>query len=188
MSVTGYCSTHACPRIRVCGDSFCLVERAWSLIGRRVHDLLVTDSPWLIFDNGKCLPSGRTIIPFDTFQGANLLLDAYAGAYLFGVDPPSGSVAPERSDIMLILHRIDPDRNMRRWYAVGVQQTLFHRFAVVCGWGRLGTDYARWRIIPAASHGEAEQIAQAILEKKRKRGYVADRRPKPEDPHLITEH
>jgi predicted DNA-binding WGR domain protein len=71
----------------------------------------------------------------------------------------------------IILHRIDPDRNMRRWYAVGVQSTLFHRHAVVCGWGRLGTDYARWRIIPADTREQAEAAAQEILERKRKRGY-----------------
>ena len=72
---------------------------------------------------------------------------------------------------MIILYRIDPDQNMRRWYAVGVQPTLFNPCAVVCGWGRLGTDYARWKIFPAESPARAEEMARMILERKRSRGY-----------------
>jgi predicted DNA-binding WGR domain protein len=36
------------------------------------------------------------------------------------------------------LYRIDPARNMRRFYALDVQPDLFGGFAVVKEWGRIG--------------------------------------------------
>ena len=70
-----------------------------------------------------------------------------------------------------ILYRIDPAENMRRRYYVGVQATLFEEWAVVCGWGRIGSDYARWRILPAENQQEAEAMAAQIVAKKVRRGY-----------------
>ena len=69
------------------------------------------------------------------------------------------------------LIRVDQAINMNRWYAVNVQGTLFHEHTVVCGWGRRGTDYARWKIIPAKSMDQAEKIARRIVTLKIKRGY-----------------
>ncbi len=69
------------------------------------------------------------------------------------------------------LIRVDLAINMNRWYAVNVQGTLFHEHAVVCGWGRRGTDYARWKIIPAGSLDQAEKIARKIVTSKIERGY-----------------
>ena len=54
---------------------------------------------------------------------------------------------------------------------VNVQATLFCEHAVVCGWGRRGTDYARWKIIPAESVDQAEEIVRQIVILKIKRGY-----------------
>ncbi|MBC8505986.1 MAG: WGR domain-containing protein [Chloroflexi bacterium] len=71
----------------------------------------------------------------------------------------------------MILIRIDLAINMNRWYVVNVQATLFCKYAVVCGWGRRGTDYARWKIIPAESLDQAEEIARQIVTLKIKRGY-----------------
>jgi len=72
---------------------------------------------------------------------------------------------------MIILIRHDPAKNVNRWYAVGVQSTLFCQHAVLCGWGRRGSAYARWRILPAENRGQAGKMAKAILVGKKKKGY-----------------
>ncbi|MCO6188655.1 WGR domain-containing protein [Rhizobium sp. L1K21] len=37
------------------------------------------------------------------------------------------------------LHRIDPSRNMRRFYSLTVQPTLFGEASLIRNWGRIGT-------------------------------------------------
>ncbi len=71
------------------------------------------------------------------------------------------------------LHRLDETINAKRWYVVTVQPTLFDDHAVICLWGRLGTDGERCRIIPATSRAEAEMRARKIVKQKVKKGYVA---------------
>ena len=77
----------------------------------------------------------------------------------------------EQQEQDMRLNRVDLAINMNRWYAVNVQGTLFHEHAVVCGWGRRGTDYARWRIIPVESPDQAEEMVKQIVRLKIKRGY-----------------
>jgi len=76
---------------------------------------------------------------------------------------------------MIILIRHDPAQNVNRWYAVGVQPTLFCHHAIVCGWGRRGSAYARWRIFSAENRAQADGMAKAILEAKIKKGYQITR-------------
>ncbi len=75
------------------------------------------------------------------------------------------------SATMIVLIRYDPANNINRWYAVGVQPTLFCEHAVLCGWGRRGSDYARWRILPAKDYRLANEMAKSILVAKKKKGY-----------------
>ena len=72
---------------------------------------------------------------------------------------------------MIILIRHDPAKNVNRWYAVGIQPTLFCQHAVLCGWGRRGSDYARWRILPAENRAQAGEMARSIVAAKQKKGY-----------------
>jgi predicted DNA-binding WGR domain protein len=72
---------------------------------------------------------------------------------------------------MIILTRHDPAENINRWYAVGIQPTLFCQHAVLRGWGRRGSAYARWRILPAEDHSQASEMAEAIMAEKIKKGY-----------------
>lgn len=72
---------------------------------------------------------------------------------------------------MLLLRR-DPTQNMQRWYFVDVQPTLCDEWAVILGWGRIGTNYARWKILPAENLSQAEVTAQSILAAKLRKGYV----------------
>ena len=69
------------------------------------------------------------------------------------------------------LRRIDPARNMARFYAVEVMPTLFGQWAVVRRWGRVNTDGRRsetWFDDLAA----AVTSAGAHAASKRKRGYA----------------
>jgi predicted DNA-binding WGR domain protein len=68
------------------------------------------------------------------------------------------------------LHRIDPARNMRRFYQLDVQPGLFGGFAVMKEWGRIG---GRGRMMDEWHMTEAEAVAalQRQAERKRRRGY-----------------
>lgn len=70
------------------------------------------------------------------------------------------------------LIRIDPARNMRRFYALDVQPDLFGGFAVVKVWGRIG---ARGRMMDELHPTEADAITamQRQAERKRRRGYAS---------------
>ncbi len=72
---------------------------------------------------------------------------------------------------MIGLIRVDPAQNLNRWYVVAVQATLFDEVAVVCGWGRRGTEQACWRILPAENQQAADELASKIVERKIQRGY-----------------
>lgn len=72
---------------------------------------------------------------------------------------------------MICLIRVEPERNMNRWYIVAVQATLFDEVAVICGWGRRGTEQARWRIFPVENQQAADELAKRIVQRKIWRGY-----------------
>lgn len=71
----------------------------------------------------------------------------------------------------LTLRRIDPTRNMRRFYALSIQPTLFGGASVVRNWGRIGAG-GQCKVetfdIPHQAHAELERIERM----KRRKGYV----------------
>ena len=68
------------------------------------------------------------------------------------------------------LRRIDPARNMARFYRVSVGRSLFGDFSVVREWGRIGT-IGRVRIDLFENEHVALGACEAIERLKRKRGY-----------------
>jgi predicted DNA-binding WGR domain protein len=72
------------------------------------------------------------------------------------------------------LVRIQPERNMQRFYHMEVSRDLFGRAVLVRHWGRLGTR-GRKRLDPYADPGAAINALAVILRAKRRRGYQ-DRR------------
>ena len=70
----------------------------------------------------------------------------------------------------IVLRRVDPTRNMARFYGLSLQPTLFGEVSVVRSWGRIGT---RGRIkIATHASGEGAATDFARLEAaKRRRGY-----------------
>ncbi len=83
------------------------------------------------------------------------------------------------------LRRVDPARNMRRFYRLDIELDLFGGVLLMKAWGRIG---ARGRVI--AEHYDDEELARAALQKqaarKRRRGYApretADTTPSGEQP------
>ena len=68
------------------------------------------------------------------------------------------------------LRRVDPARNMARFYRVSVGRSLFGDFSVVREWGRLGT-IGRVRVDLFENEHMALGVFEAIERGKKKRGY-----------------
>jgi predicted DNA-binding WGR domain protein len=78
----------------------------------------------------------------------------------------------ERSPIRhaLVLHRIDPNRRMARFYSLMVERDLFGTVRLVRNWGRIGTN-GRELAEVFATEIEAGAALEAIARAKRRRGY-----------------
>lgn len=70
----------------------------------------------------------------------------------------------------VILRRIDPARNMARFYCVTLQPTLFGEVSVVRAWGRIGTR-GRMKINSFPTEEGASAAFAHIEKSKRRRGY-----------------
>ena len=68
------------------------------------------------------------------------------------------------------LHRVDPDRNMARFYLMSVQPNLFGEWALVREWGRIGSA-GRLVSVLFVSEQEAAQAMAQHTDAKLRRGY-----------------
>jgi hypothetical protein len=73
---------------------------------------------------------------------------------------------------MKTLIKVNPEKRMYRWYAVGIQKTLIDGIAVIYGWGSLKSTFQHWRTVRVNSEKEGEMIVKHILATRIKRGYV----------------
>lgn len=69
-----------------------------------------------------------------------------------------------------VLFRIDPTRNMRRFYSVSVQPNLFGGHSVMRNWGRIGTS-GRIRLVLYDSKSHALDAQDNLVRSKLQRGY-----------------
>lgn len=76
----------------------------------------------------------------------------------------------ETDDAFVLLTRLDPDRNMARFYVLSIEPTLFGDFAVHRNWGRLGTS-GRSRLDLFANASAANAHKERLTALKLKRGY-----------------
>jgi predicted DNA-binding WGR domain protein len=76
----------------------------------------------------------------------------------------------------LRLERIDPARNMRRYYTLSIEMTLFDDVACLRGFGRIGTKGGRIMIGLFESRAAAEAELHSLLRQKQARGYKLTRR------------
>jgi predicted DNA-binding WGR domain protein len=70
----------------------------------------------------------------------------------------------------IILHRVDPAKNMRRFYGLAVQRDLFGQWCLVREWGRIGSG-GRMRMIAYATAAEAHEALACQRRVKERRGY-----------------
>jgi hypothetical protein len=73
---------------------------------------------------------------------------------------------------MKTLVKINPNKKMYRWYAIGIQKTLVDGIAVIYGWGSLKSTFQQWRALQVGSKKEAEMIVQRMVLIRQKRGYA----------------
>ncbi|MBZ9772341.1 WGR domain-containing protein [Mesorhizobium sp. CO1-1-8] len=75
----------------------------------------------------------------------------------------------------LYIERLDPGRNMSRFYALSIEETLFGQTCLIRRWGRIGT---RGRTVQHSFDNDHEAVGLflELLRAKRLRGY-GPRRP-----------
>lgn len=71
----------------------------------------------------------------------------------------------------LHLRRIDPARNMARFYVVSIQPTLFGGASLIRNWGRIGTNGQAMMQTFDESADAGEAFAR-LERRKRRRGYA----------------
>lgn len=78
----------------------------------------------------------------------------------------------ERSPIRhhLVLHRIDPEQGVARFYSLMIERDLFGTIRLVRNWGRIGTN-GQELLKVFASEREAGEALEAVARAKRRRGY-----------------
>lgn len=68
------------------------------------------------------------------------------------------------------LRRIDPAQNMRRFYTLDIQPTLFGGASVIRNWGRIGTN-GQSMMETFDTSADAISVSMRIERAKRRRGY-----------------
>lgn len=71
----------------------------------------------------------------------------------------------------ITLRRVDPARNMQRFYTLSTQPTLFGGVSLMRNWGRIGTS-GRSMMETFDAGEEADRALIRIERRKRTRGYV----------------
>jgi predicted DNA-binding WGR domain protein len=72
----------------------------------------------------------------------------------------------------LTLYRIDPAKNMKRFYRLDIQRDLFGNHCLLRVWGRIGRP-GQVRSIPYPTGDEAQVAFQKQRTTKERKGYVA---------------
>jgi predicted DNA-binding WGR domain protein len=70
----------------------------------------------------------------------------------------------------LVLHKVNPDRGVARFYSLMVERDLFGTIRLVRSWGRIGTN-GQELVEVFADKIEAGRALEALAKAKRRRGY-----------------
>jgi predicted DNA-binding WGR domain protein len=70
----------------------------------------------------------------------------------------------------LVLHRMDPDMRIRRFYSLMIERDLFGTVRLVCNWGRIGTP-GQVTATDFPTEAEAGKALEALAQAKRRQGY-----------------
>ncbi|MGO7122173.1 WGR domain-containing protein [Rhizobium johnstonii] len=71
----------------------------------------------------------------------------------------------------LHIERIDPSKNMARFYALSIEPNLFGGTSLVRSWGRIGSR-GQQKIHVFDSEAKAVDLLLTLLRRKRSRGYL----------------
>jgi predicted DNA-binding WGR domain protein len=77
----------------------------------------------------------------------------------------------DSAELQVLLERIDPTKNVARYYVLSVEATLFARNTFVRRWGRIGST-GRQRLEFFDSRNSAGLTLETWLASKRQRGYA----------------
>lgn len=72
---------------------------------------------------------------------------------------------------ILMLERIEPERNMHRYYVMSLEPTLFGDTGLRREWGRLGNKGGQTRLDLHEEPDTAREALEVWLQRKFKRGY-----------------
>lgn len=70
----------------------------------------------------------------------------------------------------LVLHRIEPEQGVRRFYSLMIERDLFGTVRLVRNWGRIGTN-GQEKVEVFENEIEAGKALEALARAKRRRGY-----------------
>jgi predicted DNA-binding WGR domain protein len=76
----------------------------------------------------------------------------------------------QQKNMQVHLHRVDASQNMRRFYALAIQPTLFGGASVIRSWGRIDT-YGRAMVATFDTTPDAIGELARLEKSKRQRGY-----------------
>lgn len=79
--------------------------------------------------------------------------------------------APPLSSPAVELIRIDPTRNMRRFYAMHIERDLFGTVLLARNWGRIGVSRGRLRLDAYDTEEQAHQALMRLRQQKERKGY-----------------
>jgi predicted DNA-binding WGR domain protein len=78
------------------------------------------------------------------------------------------------STLQILLKRVDPDRNMARYYVISIAATLFCENTLIREWGRIGL-FGQSRHEYFDQLADAREALETWLSRKTRRGYVISR-------------
>lgn len=72
--------------------------------------------------------------------------------------------------LLVVLERREPAINMKRFYVLAIEPTLFEEYALVREWGRIGTS-GRRRLDLYPGESQAKCSLETWLARKKRKGY-----------------
>lgn len=94
---------------------------------------------------------------------------ACVGPLAVGSPAPARAIAVELNGVTML--RIEPEKNMRRFWSISLVTDLFGAIHLHRAWGRIGSR-GSGKLYPFPSVGEARQAMAKLIASKRKRGYA----------------
>jgi predicted DNA-binding WGR domain protein len=84
----------------------------------------------------------------------------------------------DSSSLHIILERVDPARNIARYYVLSIEPTLFAKHTLIRRWGRIGSfGRERLQFFGGDDTSQAQVTLETWLARKRRRSYAPRSEP-----------